>query len=148
LLFDNGNFRSLPPKTKMAGRDSYSRVMELAIDAKAKTARQVWKYGGPGDGIFFSPFISEADLLPNTGNLLVTDGGRVLDKDGHLSDDIAKGHHAARIAEVTYADPPQKVFELVVESGEKDDPIGWAVYRSERLPAFPAIAPPTTPAGK
>ncbi len=148
LLFDNGNLRALPPKAKMPGRDSYSRVLELAIDAKAKTARQVWKYGGPGDEIFFSPFISEADLLPNTGNLLVTDGGRVLDKDGCLSDDIAKGHHAARIAEVTYTSPPEKVFELMLDSGEKNDPVGWAVYRSERLPAFPAGTAHTPPAGK
>jgi hypothetical protein len=148
LLFDNGNFRALPPKAKMAGPDSYSRAVEFAIDAKAKTVRQVWKYGGPGDEIFFSPFISEADLLPKTGNVLVTDGGRVLDKEGRLTDDVAKGHHSARVVEVTHTDPPEKVFELVVDSGIKDDPIGWAVYRSERLPAFPAGMAHTPPAGK
>jgi hypothetical protein len=148
LLFDNGNFRALPPKAKMAAPDSYSRAVEFAIDAKAKTVRRVWQYGGPGDEIFFSPFISEADLLPNTGNVLVTDGGRVRDKEGRLTDDVGKGHHAARIAEVTYTDPPQKVFEILVDSGDKNDPIGWAVYRSERLPAFPAGIPHVAPAGK
>jgi hypothetical protein len=40
--------------------------------------------------------------------------------------------------EVTRADPPEKVFELLVGSGDKNDAIGWAVYRSERLPALSA----------
>ena len=138
LLFDNGNFRALPPKPRMAARDSYSRAVEFAIDAKAKTAREVWKYGGPKGEIFFSPFISEADLLPTTGNVLITDGGRVLDKEGHPTDDVAKGYHFARLLEVTRADPPEKVFELLVGSGDKNDPIGWSVYRSERLPVLSA----------
>jgi len=136
LLFDNGNFRALPPKPKMAARDSYSRAVEFAIDAKAKTVRQAWTYGGPKGEIFFSPFISEADLLPTTGNVLITDGGRVQDKEGHPTDDIPKGHHFARLLEVTRADPPEKVFELMVGSGDKNDPIGWSVYRSERLPVL------------
>jgi hypothetical protein len=141
LLFDNGNYRSWPPQPKMETKDSYSRAVEYAIDAKAKTVRQVWKYGGPGDEIFFSPFISEADPLPQTGNVLVTDGGRVRDKEGKASDDIPGGHHWARIAEVTHANPPEKVFELVIDSPDADSPIGWAVYRSERLAGFFGPAP-------
>jgi hypothetical protein len=133
LLFDNGNNRSWPPAERQKAKDSYSRVVEFAIDAQAKAVRQVWKYGGPGDEIFFSPFISEADLLPQTGNVLVTDGGRVRDKEGNVSDDIQGSHHWARIAEVTHASPPQKVFEIVVDAPGKEDPTGWAVYRSERL---------------
>lgn len=133
LLFDNGNFRSWPPGEKQKAKDSYSRVVEYAIDAKAKTVREVWKYGGPGGEIFFSPFISEADLLPQTGNVLVTDGGRVNDKEGNVTDDIQKGHHWARIAEVTHATPPEKIFEIAVDDRDKESGIGWAVYRSERL---------------
>ena len=140
LLFDNGNFRSWPPRKKLEDKDSYSRAVEYAIDTATKTVNQVWGYGGPGDDIFFSPFISEVDLLPRTGKVLVTDGGRVRDKDGNASSDIPGGRHWARIVEVTHTSPPEKVFELVVDSGDEEDPIGWAVYRSERLaglyPAF------------
>jgi arylsulfate sulfotransferase len=135
LLFDNGNNRAWPPEQKQEAMDSYSRVVEYVIDPEAKTVSQVWKYGGPGDEIFFSPFISEADPLPATGNVLVTDGGRIRDKNGNVSDDIRGGHHWARIAEVTHANPPEKVFELVIDS-PKSDPIGWSVYRSERLPSL------------
>jgi hypothetical protein len=140
LLFDNGNYRSWPPGEKQKTKDSYSRVVEYAIDAQAKTVREVWKYGGPGGEIFFSPFISEADLLPQTGNILVTDGGRVRDKQGNVSDDIQGGHHWARIAEVTHATPPEKVFEIVIDSPDKESPTGWAVYRSERLAGLTATA--------
>ena len=133
LLFDNGNFRSWPPGKKLEDKDSYSRVVQYSVDAAAKTVKQDWTYGGPGDEIFFSPFISEADLLPRTGNVLVTDGGRVRDKDGNMSSDIPGGRHWARIAEVTHTNPPEKIFELVVDSADPNDPIGWAVFRSERL---------------
>ncbi len=98
------------------------------------TVRQVWRYGGPGGEIFFSPFICEADPLPETGNVLVTDGGRVRDKEGGVSGDVFGGHHWARIVEVTRTDPPEKVFELVIDNPDKDNSIGWVVYRSERLP--------------
>jgi hypothetical protein len=141
LLFDNGNYRAWPPGEKQKAKDSYSRVVEYAIDAEAKTVRELWKYGGPGGEIFFSPFISEADLLPQTGNVLVTDGGRVRDKQGNMSDDIQKGHHWARIAEVTHTTPPEKVFEIVVDDPDKDSGIGWAVYRSERLASLNAPTP-------
>jgi hypothetical protein len=133
LLFDNGNNRSWPPGEKQKAKESYSRVVEYAVDAKAKTVGQVWKYGGPADELFFSAFISEADLLPQTGNVLVTDGGRIRDKEGNQSDDFQRGHHWARIVEVTHTTPPEKVFEIVVDASDKENSIGWSVYRSERL---------------
>jgi hypothetical protein len=37
---------------------------------------------------------------------------------------------------VTHANPPEKVFELVIDSPDEASPIGWAVYRSERLAGF------------
>jgi hypothetical protein len=40
--------------------------------------------------------------------------------------------------EVTRTDPPEKVFELLVGSDDENDPLGWSVYRSERLPVLSA----------
>ncbi|MEZ5396872.1 MAG: aryl-sulfate sulfotransferase [Bryobacterales bacterium] len=132
LLYDNGNFRAMPPKKRMDVSESYSRAVEYAIDAKAMTAAQVWRYGGKGQEHFYSPFISEADSLPNTGNILITDGGRLRDKQGRQSELIIGDRHWARVIEVTHADPPQKVFELTVDTGA-DGSMGWAIYRSDRL---------------
>lgn len=136
ILFDNGNFRAMPPQPKMSLAESYSRAAEFTIDEESMTVRQVWSYGGPGEEIFYSPFISEADHLPQTGNVLITDGGRIRDKQGNKSDDIPAGHHWARIVEVTHGDQPEKVFEMIVDSQEDAKSIGWAVYRSERLPSL------------
>jgi arylsulfate sulfotransferase len=136
LIFDNGNFRALPPREPMSGAEAYSRAVEYMIDAEAKTVAQIWSYGAPGEDAFFSPFISEADSLPVTGNVLITDGGRVEDENGVQTDEVVGGNHWARIVEVTGTDDPQVVFELVVDSSEHEPDIGWAVYRSERLPSL------------
>jgi len=136
ILFDNGNFRAMPPSPKLDAGESYSRAVEFAIDADAKTVRQVWKYGGPDGEVFFSPFISEADQLPQTGNVLITDGGQVRDKEGRATDRIVGDHHWARIVEVTHDDVPKKVFEMTVDSTDAEKSIGWAIYRADRLPSL------------
>jgi hypothetical protein len=136
IIFDNGNFRAFPPQVAATAENSYSRAVEYQIDAASKTVRQAWSYGNPENEVFYSPFISEADRLPITGNVLITDGGRIRDEQGRPSDQIVGGEHWARIVEVTHSDQPEKVFELVVDARGDDDPIGWAVYRSERLPSL------------
>ena len=133
ILYDNGNFRSLPPKPTSTVEESYSRAVEYAIDTESRTIRQVWSYGGPGEEVFYSPFIGEADQLPQTGNVLITDGGRIRDEQGRPSDRIVGDHHWARIVEVTHSDHPEKVFEMTVDSQEHEKSVGWAVYRSDRL---------------
>ena len=53
-------------------------------------------------------------------------------KDGKPMSTIFGGHHFARILEVTHDTPSEKVFEIVV-----DDPaMGWAIYRSQRIPSL------------
>lgn len=133
MLFDNGNYRARPGEERMAPQDSYSRVVEYKIDEQAMTVEQVWTYGDEdGADRFYSPFICDVDWLPQTGNVLVTDGGRLMDKDGKPSGNIFGDRHWARIVEVTHESPPTKVFELVI-----DDPsVGWAVFRSDRIPSL------------
>ena len=132
IIFDNGTNRARPGQEKLSAEDSWSRAVEFEIDEEARTVSQVWAYGGPEDEIFFSPFISEVDWLPVKENILITDGGRMRTKDGEPSGSIFGGHHFARILEVTHDTPAKKVFEIVI-----DDPaMGWAVYRSERVPSL------------
>jgi len=52
---------------------------------------------------------------------------------GRQSEQIVVGHHWARIVEVTHSENPEKVFEITVDSQERDKSIRWSVYRSERL---------------
>jgi hypothetical protein len=101
------------------------------VNEETMEVEQVWAFGGKDSERFFSPFISEVDWLPQTGNVLVTNGGAVKNKDtGEVSDQIMGGHHWASIMEVTHTTPPEKVWEIVIDD---EWPNTWAVFRSERI---------------
>ncbi len=134
LLFDNGNHRAWPPEAKTPDREAYSRAVEFKIDEEQGTVEQVWLYGTPGPGAFFSSFVSEADLLPVTGNVLVTEGGVTRNDEGEYASGREATRYSTRIVEVTHSDAPEIVFELLIEDPSAEDPMGWTVYRSERLP--------------
>jgi hypothetical protein len=92
--------------------------------------RQVWSYGGPQDPSppFYSFFLGDADALPVTGNVLVTDGGRQVS----ASDPT----RWARVVEVTHTAPPQVVFEVEIRDTTGMPPVGYSVYRSQRVPSL------------
>ena len=128
LLFDNGNNRAIPPVPPLPFDASYSRAVEYQIDPVTMTFEQVWAYGGmfdPGHS-FYSFFLGDANQLPVTGNVLVTDGGK---RNANLL-------RFGRIAEVTHASPPREVFELIIRDHAAVDPVHYAVYRSHRLPSL------------
>jgi hypothetical protein len=132
LLFDNGITRARPFQPPVPATEAWSRVVELAVDESARTVSQVWSYGGPHADRFLTAFLSEADELPTTGNILITDGGHVRGADGADTDKVSPGHHWGRVLEVTRTDPPEKVWELRIDNPDS----GWAIYRGERLPSL------------
>ncbi len=134
LLFDNGNDRAWPPEARTPDKEAYSRAVEFKIDEEQGTVEQVWLYGGPGPGAFFSSFVSEADLLPVTGNVLVTEGGLTRNDQGEYASGREATRYSTRIVEVTHSETPEIVFELLIEDPSAEHPMGWTVYRSERLP--------------
>jgi len=137
MVFDNGNFRAIPPATPVPHADNYSRAVEYAIDDSAMTVRQVWSYGGPGSEIFYAPFLGDADRLPQTGNVLITDGGRIVDADGIPTNDVIGGRKWGRLIEVTGGDNPEVVFELILDHGEDVSQVtGWTIYQADRIPAI------------
>ncbi len=138
LMYDNGNYRTLPPGVKLPASENASRVVEFRIDEEMRTVEQLWEYG-PRNEQFYSPFYCEADVLPATGNVLVTDGGRIETHERIPSDKIPADYQWARIFEVTRSEPAEKVFEITVDSG-LDSSIGWSIYRSERIPDRQALS--------
>jgi hypothetical protein len=107
---------------------NFSRAVEYAIDPALMTVTQVWEWGGAKDEFFFSAALGDADWLPVTGNVLVTDGFRV-----NPGPPIRR---FARLVEVTRTDPAEKVFEVVLRDPSGQPGVGWRVYRSERLPSL------------
>lgn len=136
VLFDNGTHRATPYKEKMPVAESYSRAVEFAVDETAMTVSQTWSYGGPGEEVgdehFYSRYLSDTDWLPQTGNILITDGARETNKDG-VAVPQSEARLWARIVEVTHDDPAEKVFELIVE---QDEGRGVHIYRAEKLPSL------------
>jgi len=133
LLFDNGNYRTSPydGKTKVPDRQNYSRAVEYAIDEQNMEVRQVWEYGKNIDKPLFSGYISDANWMPTTGDILITFGGTSF-IGGVRNSDLGLGESSTRIIEVTHDTPAKKVFDMLVYD---PDPQGRIqVFRSERIP--------------
>jgi hypothetical protein len=128
LIFDNGNWRAVPPAPGAALDMSFSRAVEYLIDPIAMTTRQAWKYGArlqTDPDHFFSRFICDADQLPVTGNVLVTNGG---------IQEVGVPVRYTELIEVTYTRPPVEVFKATIR--DPSDLDNWTVYRAERIPTL------------
>ena len=128
VLFDNGNHRAVPPTPGTTPAASWSRAVDLRVDARTRTVTQEWAYGTPpglGDS-FYSFFVGDADPLPN-GNVLVCDGGKMSQPRNNLY---------ARVAEVTRTNPPELVFEAYVRDGDPVAPQSHFCYRAWRVPTL------------
>ena len=132
LLFDNGNYRASPFDGRMPVPDSdnVSRAVEYAIDEAAMEVRQVWQYGDGASPRLYSRFVSDADSLPMTGNVLLTHGGLGY-VDGVQTSDIGLGNSATRILEVTRTAASEVVFDMLIFNTDPARAI--TVYRSERI---------------
>ncbi|MCH8917462.1 MAG: aryl-sulfate sulfotransferase [Proteobacteria bacterium] len=131
LCFDNGNHRATPFDPKMPEADCYSRAVEFAVDQAAGTVRQVWSYGETPGQRLFGCFQGGAYRLPQTGNTFITYGG-IATLDGVPSGDNAHGLNRARLIEVSPGG--EVVFDLWVDSGDRDPPFSLSVFRAEHIP--------------
>lgn len=139
LMYDNGNFRSIPPREQTVGKDNFSRILELKVDEEAMTVSKVWEYRGRDHTPFYTPFYGEADELPQTGNVLITDGGHIEYEGDIPSDKIPSDHQWARILEITHESPAELLWEIRIES-PLEKQVGWSVYRSERISGMTPFA--------
>ncbi len=133
MMYDNGNYRARPFNEATMAPQNQSRVVEFQIDEEAMTVEQVYEFRGTQGDEFYCPFYCEADWLPITQNILVTDGGHIELEDGTPSDDVPAERQWARIFEITRTNPPEKVFEVTCDSGLGSE-YGWSIYRANRFP--------------
>lgn len=132
LLFDNGNHRASPfdGTAPLPDADNVSRAVEYAIDEAAMEVRQVWQFGDGASPRLYSRFVSDADSLATTGNVLVTHGGLQY-VDGARTSEIGLGFSATRILEVTHAVPAEVVFDMLLFNPDPARAI--TAYRSDRI---------------
>ena len=137
LVYDNGSWgRAYPPNEGAPIEERYSQAVEYAIDEQSMTVRQIWSYGGFDTDHFYSAFAGEADRLPQTGNILLTNGGQEVDDAGRP---FYAGYESdvwprvkLSIIEVTHETPAEKLWEVSIDTVDG----GWGAYRAERLPSL------------
>jgi hypothetical protein len=131
LCFDNGNFRAMPFDQPMEAAQSYSRIVEFAVDEAAMTVRQVWSYGEGAGERLFGCYQGGAYRLPQTGNTFINYGG-VCTNDGVPARNSREGFCRARLMEVT----PEKeiVFDMWIDSEGQDEAVPLSSFRSEFVP--------------
>ncbi|MFN3189771.1 MAG: aryl-sulfate sulfotransferase [Aureliella sp.] len=132
MMYDNGNYRARPFDKATFAPDNRSRVVEYKIDEDAMTVEQVYEYDGGSNERFYCPFYGEAEWLPETGNILITDGGHIELKDGTPNDNVPAERQWARIFEID-RETGKKVFEISFRS-PIGSPYGWSIYRAMRRP--------------
>ena len=132
LMYDNGNFRTVPYFNPVPAVNNRSRVVEFKIDEENRTVKQLWEYDGGPDDTFFCPFYGEAEPLPKTNNILVTDGGHIELEDGTPHGIVPGKRQWARIFEITREPPHEKVFEIRCDDGFGSSR-GFSIYRSIRI---------------
>jgi len=123
-MFDNGNYRAIPPTPAAPADQWYSRAVGYQVDPVAMTTTQIWDWREATP--FFSGQFGDVDPLPVTGNYLVTDGAKPV---------TGLNKTYSRIVEVRAASPGQQVvYEVIINdpTGPAPSPYNWSLYRAER----------------
>lgn len=136
MLFDNGNYRARPYQPKLAPTQNYSRAVEYAVDDATMEVTQLWEYGSPATSVDqdYAPFLGDADVLPETGNVLITFGGITRNTDtGLATDQLAQVARNARIVQVTHDMLPEKLMEIYCGTPDFTDEQDCIVYRADQI---------------
>jgi len=132
LLFDNGNRHYTPYEPNPHIEDA-SRVVAYELDTSARTITQLWEYKNTQTGTLHSGVFGDADLQPQTGNVLAVFGANSTEG-GVENLAIGRGRKSARLIEFDPAQPDPPALDLRLYSDQADLPMGWKVYRAERTP--------------
>jgi len=124
MLFDNN--WSVTRGNENVSTD-YSRSVQYRINETEGTVEEIWSYGEERGEDFFSKIVGDADLQPETDNVLMT-SGRIEEED---VDDPE-----SRIVEVT-KEEEEVVFELVVSRFADHHNNRSQIYRAERTSLYP-----------
>lgn len=131
LLFDNGNRRASPFDCSLIvpADANFSRAVEYSLNLTDLTISQLWDWGETES--LYATTAGNANLLPSTGNRLITFGA-LCEIGGVPSDDLDNCRTTARVIEVE-RETDEKVFDVLID-GATD--VGYMVWSSERLPTL------------
>ena len=135
LVFDNGNYRARPFREPLPVEDTWTRAVEYAIDEERRTVREVWQSEAFGPERVIAVAMGDVDWLPETGNVLVAygallDPGAIGEVEWPSSSRL-RFNQWTRLREYRRTEPPEVVYEVVLETGEPD--LGWTLFGAERI---------------
>ncbi len=138
IVFDNGNYRTMPFTPPLPPAMTYSRAVEYQLDEGSRKAKEVWvSEAGPNDESVVSVAMGNAEQLPGTGNVLVSYGALL--RRGTLPTTWSSGGgNWTRIREYTHESPARLVWEAVIENKDPSRPMGWQAFTSARWPSLMA----------
>ncbi len=129
VLFDNHNGGGTPYGP---GDDSLSRVHLSRVDEEARTVELLHTDDQTAVGPLYSFIVGDADLLPETGNVLAV-WGAVARENGVLNLDLGLGRNSSHVVEVDPERPGEPVFHLRLTAPGDPWAEGVFVYRAERV---------------
>ncbi len=132
VLFDNHN-DGHTPYTSGPAEQPASRGVAYRIDEAAGTVEVAWEI--PAPGYLFSAALGDADVLPETGNVLL-DFGFLDAEDGLSNVRAGRGRRSIRLVEAHPDHPDQPVLDLSLWGNFADEPGGYRAYRAEHLPSL------------
>lgn len=136
IVFDNGNYRTMPFDPPLPPSATYSRAVEYRLDEKSRSAEEVWvSETGPGKESVVSVAMGNAEQMPQTKNVLVSYGALL--RRGALPPAWNSGAgNWTRVREYTHETPAKLVWEVVIENRDSRRPMGWQAFTSTRWPSL------------
>lgn len=136
LVFDNGNAQRTTPYSDDPVTPSYTRLVEFAVDERARTVRQVAAYVEGVPEPLYADTLGNADRLPLTGHVFGT-FSYLYRENGVDNASVGLGRRSVRLIEVDLA-AGTKHWDLRMTASARDVPAG---YQTDRATVVPTLYP-------
>ena len=140
VLFDNRTWSAIPFAPPLPPALTWTRAVEYEIDEEKRTVKQRWASEGQAIDRLMTFAMGEADVMPDSGNVLVFYGSSAVVTDTSLLWDHVLGQRSAvrrgtRVREFTRGTPAECVWDIEVRD-ESENQIRWAIYGGARVKYF------------
>ena len=137
VLFDNRTWSAIPFARPLPPALTWTRAIELKIDEDKHTVQELWTSEDYAVDRLMTFAMGEADVMPQTGNVLVFYGSAAVVTDTSLGWEDVLGQRSSvnrgtRVREFTRSQPAECVFDIELRD-ESRNQIRWAIYGGARI---------------
>lgn len=137
VLFDNRTWSAVPFARPVPPAQTWTRAIELKIDEDNQTVEKLWASEDYAIDRLMTFAMGEADVMPQTGNVLVFYGSAAVVTDKSLRWENVLGarsvvNRGTHVREFTRTQPAECVFDIELRD-ESENQIRWAIYGGARI---------------